>query len=267
MTALDANNDGELSADEIAAAAQALKKLDRNGDGRLDRDETRPVFGGPGRPPEGPRGGGPGGRGFGGPGPGDQPGGLTSQTLPRDEGERKILESMQQITREQGRRLNVPAADGRFLRVLAESLGAKRVVEFGTSNGISAIWMSLALRQTDGELITHEIDPDTAALARKNFERAGVADIVTVVEGDGHAKAAELKGPIDLVFIDADKEGYLDYFQKTLPLVRPGGVIAAHNVNPRMADARFLKAITTNPDVDTLFYMEGGGMSVTLKKR
>ena len=116
-------------------------------------------------------------------------------------------------------------------------------------------------------MLTHEIDPDTAALARKNFQTAGVAEIVTVVEGDGHEKASELKGPIDLVFIDADKEGYLDYFQKVLPLVRPGGLILAHNMNPRMADPAFLKAITTSPDVDTLFYLEGGGMSVSLKKR
>jgi predicted O-methyltransferase YrrM len=163
--------------------------------------------------------------------------------------------------------MNVPDADGRLLRLLAESIEAKKVVEFGTSNGISAIWMSLALRKTDGRLFTHEIDPDTAALARKNFEAAGVVDIVAVVEGDGHEKAADLKGPIDLVFIDADKEGYLDYYQKTLPLVRPGGLICAHNMNPRMASADFVKAITTDPNVETVFYLDGGGMSVTLKKR
>jgi caffeoyl-CoA O-methyltransferase len=69
------------------------------------------------------------------------------------------------------------------------------------------------------------------------------------------------------VFIDADKEGYLDYLNKTLPLVRPGGLIVAHNMIPRMASADFVKAITTNPDLETVFYMEGGGVSMTLKKR
>ena len=128
-------------------------------------------------------------------------------------------------------------------------------------------WFGIALRKTGGKLITHEIDPKTAALARENFAAAGVADLVTVVEGDAHENVAKLKGPIDLVFIDADKEGYLDYFKKVLPLVRPGGLICAHNMNPRMANAEFLKAITTNPDVETLFFMEGGGMSITLKKR
>jgi caffeoyl-CoA O-methyltransferase len=69
------------------------------------------------------------------------------------------------------------------------------------------------------------------------------------------------------VVIDADKEGYLDYYQKLLPLVRPGGLILAHNMVPQMANPAFVKAITINPDVETLFYTPGGGMSVTLKKR
>ena len=70
------------------------------------------------------------------------------------------------------------SADGRLLRTLAEALDAKTVVEFGTSNGVSAIWFSLALRKTGGKLITHELDPETAALARKNFVQAGIAEIV-----------------------------------------------------------------------------------------
>jgi predicted O-methyltransferase YrrM len=185
----------------------------------------------------------------------------------KDEAETKILKAIEDITAKQGRRMNVPPADGRMLRLLTESLGAKNVVEFGTSNGISGIWFGIALRKTGGKLITHEIDPKTAALAKENFAAAGVADLVTVVEGDGHETAKNLKGPIDLVFIDADKEGYLDYFKKTLPLVRPGGLICAHNMTPRMANAEFLKAITTDPNVETQFFMEGGGLSITLKKR
>jgi predicted O-methyltransferase YrrM len=274
MAALDADGDGELSAQEIAGAVLALKKLDRNSDGRLSREELRPQFGGPG----GPGGFGPGGRGMpggfglGGPGgPGRDQGApspaFENEPRPKDDGERKILQGIEQISQEQGRRMNVPAPDGRLLRVLAETISANQVVEFGTSNGISAIWLSLALRKTDGKLITHEIDPDASALARKNFAAVGVADIVTVVEGNGHEKAKELKGPIDLVFIDADKEGYLDYLNKTLPLVRAGGLIAAHNMTPRMASTDFGKAITTNPDLETVFYTEGAGVSVTLKKR
>lgn len=258
MATLDANRDGDLSAEEIAAASEALKKLDKNGDGKLARDELRPQFGGPGGP--GPRGGmGPAGGAAG--------AAFDSSPVAKDDVERKILKALQEINQKQGRRMNVPAQDGRLLRLLAEAIGAKTVVEIGTSNGISAIWIGLALQKTGGKLITHEIDPQTAALARENFAAAGVADVVTVVEGDAHQTVTRLQGPIDLVFIDADKQGYLDYLNKLLPLMRPGGLVLAHNMNPRMADPEFLKAITTNPELETLFYQEGGGMSVSLKKR
>ena len=70
-----------------------------------------------------------------------------------------------------------------------------------------------------------------------------------------------------MVFIDADKEGYSDYLKKVLPLVRPGGVVFAHNITPHMADPEYVKAITTNPDLETTFFMAGAGMSVTMKKR
>ncbi len=213
------------------------------------------------------KGKGPGGRGGMGPRGGGPSGSLSATTLPKDAGEKKILDAMQEINREQGRMLNVPAQDGRLLRLLCESIDAKTVVEFGTSNGISSLWMSMALRKTGGKITTHELNPDTAALARKNFAAAGVADLVTVVVGDGHETAKKLKGPVDLVFIDADKEGYVDYLQKSLPLVRPGGLIVAHNVSPRTAEGGFVKAITTDPNLETIFYQEGGGVSVSVKKR
>ena len=217
------------------------------------------------QPPQ-PRPGDRGGPGGPGRGEGPRSAGFENDPLPKDDAERKILQSVEEILKNQ-RRMNVPTADGRLLRLLAESIGAKQVVEFGTSTGVSAIWIASALRKTEGKLLTHEIDPKIAAQARENFAKAGVADFITVVEGDAHEKAKELKGPIDMVFIDADKEGYLDYLNKTLPLVRPGGLIVAHNMNPRMASADFVKAITTNPDLETVFYMEGAGVSITLKKR
>jgi predicted O-methyltransferase YrrM len=259
MSSLDANGDGALSAAEIAAASTALKKLDKNGDGQLAREEMRPQFGpgGPGGP--GPRGMGPGREG--------QSNSLEKPAVAKDDAERKILQVLREIIDKQGRRMNVPTTDGRLLRLLAEAIGAKTVVEIGTSNGISSIWMGLALQKTGGKLITHEIDPQTAAQARENFAAAGVANLITVVEGDAHQTVAKLQGPIDLVFIDADKEGYLDYLQKLLPLVRPGGLVLAHNMTPRMARPEFVKAITTNPELETLFYSEGGGVSISLKKR
>ena len=69
-----------------------------------------------------------------------------------------------------------------------------------------------------------------------------------------------------MVFIDAEKDGYFDYLMRVLPLVRPGGLILAHNMTARMASSDFTKEISTNPDLETILYMQGGGMSVSLKK-
>ena len=164
--------------------------------------------------------------------------------------------------------MSVPQEDGRLLRLLAESIGARHVVELGTSHGYSGIWFCLALRTTGGRLTTYEIDAQRAAAARENFNRAGVSSLVTLVEGDAHQEVGNLKEPVDLVFLDADKEGYTDYLNQLLPLIRPGGLIVAHNIDARMADPGYIKAITTNPHLESLFLNLGrSGISVTLKKR
>jgi len=218
---------------------------------------------GPGGPPGGMRG--PGGR------MGPRGGGGASMSKPplaKNEAEKKILAVLNELGGSGGRgMMNVPEEDGRLLRLLAETSGARQIVEIGTSNGYSGLWQCLALKATAGKLTTFEIDPERAALARQNFKKAGVDDIVTLVEGDAHEKVAQVEGPVDLCFIDADKEGYTDYLNKLLPKVRPGGLIVAHNITPGMVDPKYLSAITTNPDLETVFYQQGGGVSVTLKKR
>jgi caffeoyl-CoA O-methyltransferase len=183
--------------------------------------------------------------------------------------EQKILDVLEVMDREERRgMMNVPVEDGRLLRVLTEAIGAQHVVEIGTSNGYSGIWLCLALRTTGGKLTTYEFDAGRAAQARKNFERAGVADLVTLVEGDAHEEVLKLKGSIDLLFLDADKLGYLDYLEKLLPQVRPGGLVVAHNMNRPQADPRYLEAVTKNPKLETIFlHMDAAGVAVTLKKR
>ena len=188
-----------------------------------------------------------------------------AETLPtpNSEAEKRILAAIEKASRSD-QHLNVPAADGRLLRLLAESIGAKHAVEIGTSTGISGMWLLMALQKTGGKLTTFEYDAGRAATARGYFKEAGVDALATVIEGDAHQNVSRLSGPIDLVFIDADKEGYVDYLNKLLPLVRPGGLILAHNVN--QADD-YVRQAAANPALETLFYMEGGTMSVTLKKR
>ena len=183
--------------------------------------------------------------------------------LPANEQEKKILSVLEDMDRNQRRgMMNVPEQDGRILRLLTETIGAKYVVEIGTSNGYSGIWFCLAMQATGGKLTTHDIDEGRASLARENFKRAGVDNMVTLVMGDAHENITKLKGPIDVVFIDADKEGYLDYLTKLLPLVRPGGLILSHNID--MIGQDYIDAITKNPNLETI---QAQGVTVTLKKR
>jgi predicted O-methyltransferase YrrM len=192
---------------------------------------------------------------------------LQQPLLPKDDGERRAMAALELARRGQ-RYANVSTADGRLLRQLTEAVGANRVVEFGTSTGESGIWFAVALRKTGGHLYTHEIDAGRMAVARRNFERAGLIDLITIIEGDAHQTVKQHKDPVDVVFIDADKEGYADYLEQVLPLVRLGGLILAHNMRRPPVHPSYLKAITTNPALDTSFVlMDEAGIGITLKKR
>ncbi len=177
--------------------------------------------------------------------------------------EKRILDALEAIRAAGEVYLEVPVADGRMLRLLIESARARNVVEIGTSTGYSGLWISLGLLKTGGHLTTFEADAGRAALARKHFDRAGVSPMVTLVEGDAHRTISRLNQPIDVAFIDADKEGYPDYLRHVLPLVRTGGLILAHNVD--MAP-EYVREVTTNAALETLFYMQGRGLGITLKK-
>ncbi len=192
---------------------------------------------------------------------------LKNPPLAQTESETKILQVLKDI-HQTSWMPNVNTLHGRLLRIFAESGNAKNVVEIGTANGYSALWLCLGLRTTGGRLTTFEIDPQTAAMARANFVRAGVDRMVTIVEGDAHKTIDRLKEPIDLLFLDADKQGYIDYLNRLLPLVRPGGLILADNMSRPTPSPAFIKAITTNPNLETVFVnMQATGLGIILKKR
>lgn len=186
-------------------------------------------------------------------------GSVESAPIAKTPEEQRILDVLDDMDRSQRHgMMNVPREDGRLLRLLTESTNARHVVEIGTSNGYSAIWICLALHTTGGKLTTFEI----------NGERAGVSKLVTLILGDAHEEVAKIKEPIDILFLDADKEGYVDYLGKLLPLVRPGGLVIAHNMHHPAPYPEFIKAYTTNPDLETLFLnMDAAGIGVALKKR
>ena len=116
--------------------------------------------------------------------------------------EKRVLATFDSIVRPEERYANVPVADGRMLRILAEAVNAKSVLEIGTSTGLSGLWFSIALDRTGGHLTTLDIDPGRLAQARAHFKKAGVENLITIIEGDAHKNIAQVKGPVDLVFID-----------------------------------------------------------------
>jgi caffeoyl-CoA O-methyltransferase len=118
--------------------------------------------------------------------------------------------------------------EGAFLSFLVSMTNAKRVLEVGTFTGWSSIAMAGAL-PPDGSLVTCDVNEETTAVARRYAEEAGVADRIDYRLGPAVETLANLDGPFDLVFIDADKAGYIEYYEAVLPKLSPGGVIAADN--------------------------------------
>ena len=164
--------------------------------------------------------------------------------------------------------MSVPHADGELLRRLVEENDVRHAVEIGTFRGYSGLWLGLGLLRTGGRLTTFEIDAKNAAEARRRFEQAGLADTITVVVGNAHVEIARVQGPIDLLFLDADPNGYMDYLEQLLPKLNVGGLIVTHNVRSPRPDPAFIRAITTNPDLETHFvHMDGSGVAITSKLR
>ncbi|MDE2487769.1 MAG: O-methyltransferase [Alphaproteobacteria bacterium] len=125
--------------------------------------------------------------------------------------------------------INVAPNQGKMLQLLAEMAGARRILEIGTLAGYSALWLARALAP-DGQLVTLEVEPRHAEVARRNIERAGFSDRIEVKVGAALELLPRLEGPFDFVFIDADKPSCPDYFQGALRLSRPGTVIVVDNV-------------------------------------
>lgn len=139
----------------------------------------------------------------------------------------------------------VSAPQGKQLYLLARSMGARRILEIGTLGGYSAIWMARAL-PPGGRLISLEYSPMHAEVARANLARAGLEEVAEVRVGPGLELLPSLSGPFDFFFIDADKEGYPDYFRGCLELSRPGSVMVFDNA---VRDGKVIDPASRDPMV------------------
>ena len=164
--------------------------------------------------------------------------------------------------------LTVSEEDGRFLRLMIATSGARRALEIGGASGYSAIWMGMGLRETGGTLVTIEYDPVRARELAENVRRAGLQDIVQVVSGDAFQQIPKVSGTFDFVVLDAWKRDYRKFFEMVYPRLNKGGLFIAHNVvNKRDEMGDFLDVILNNPSLwTTIVSPSGEGMSVSRKR-
>ena len=164
--------------------------------------------------------------------------------------------------------LAVSEEDGRFMRLLVASSGAKKALEIGAASGYSAIWIGLGMRETGGRLVTIEYDKARARQATEHVRKAGLADIVQVVSGDAFAQIPKVTGTFDFVFCDAWKRDYQKFFSMVFPRMDKGGLFLAHNViNKQSEMGDFLRTIRASPALLTTIVSPGSeGMSVSYKR-
>jgi predicted O-methyltransferase YrrM len=176
-----------------------------------------------------------------------------------------ILKQIKVADKEQ---LAVSEEDGRFMRLLVVTKGARRALEIGAASGYSAIWIGLGMRETGGKLVTIEYDKVRAAQAAANLKKAGLSDVVQVIAGDAFAEIPKIAGTFDFVFCDAWKRDYQKFFSLVFPRLDKGGLFLGHNViNKREEMPDFLKTIQTSPAVLTSIVAPSGeGISISYKR-
>jgi len=165
------------------------------------------------------------------------------------------------------RLLNCGPETGRLLAILIRALDAQHILELGTSNGYSTLWLAWAASATGGRVTTVDHAADKIEMARENLERAGLADRVTVAHGQIADVLRDLSGPVDMVFLDADRPNYLVYLDPLLRLLRPGGLLVTDNVVSHASEVKeFLARLRGTEGVETVTLPVGNGVELTYRR-
>ena len=182
--------------------------------------------------------------------------------------EQKILTKLEKTQKDFW---NLPRQNANFLNILIKISNAQNVVEVGTSNGYSGIWIAKALKETGGHLTTIEYYEKRIVLAQENFKKFGVEDIITIKQGSACDILTEICSDrnfkIDLAFIDANKGEYINYFDTINPNLKKGGIILADNITSH-ADkvAPFVEKIIEDSNYQSEILNLPGGMLIGYKK-
>lgn len=172
--------------------------------------------------------------------------------------------------------MQVGRIEGRFLKMLVRLTGARRILEIGMFTGYSALMMAEGLPD-DGHLITCDVNPKAEAIARRYFDESPSGHKIEIRMGPALDTIKTLSGPIDMVFIDADKGNYSNYYEACLPLLKPGGLIVADNVlwsgrvlNPESDDdhgiVAFDKLVQSDPRVENVCLTVRDGIMLAWKR-
>lgn len=164
------------------------------------------------------------------------------------------------------RMLNLEPDTARLIRILIGSGSYTRLLEVGTSNGYSTLWLADAVRRTGGHLVSVERRPEKTAMAVQNLARAGLSDRVTLLTGDARQVLDGLPGPFDLVFLDADRPSYPAYLDLLLPRLAPKVLLLADNVHSHPAEiAAYLGAIGRRAEFEHTVVGVGKGLSLAFR--
>lgn len=189
-----------------------------------------------------------------------------------------LFHDLKRVTQEnmEHHRMQVGKVEGGFLRLLARMVKAKSVVEIGTFTGYSALCMAEGMA-ADGKLITCDVDPEATAIAQTHWNQSPHGSKIELRLGPALETIEGLTGPIDMVFIDADKENYIHYWEAVLPKVRQGGLIVADNVlwsgrvlkpekrSDHAVDA-FNKHVVADPRVEAVMLTVRDGVTLAWKR-
>jgi caffeoyl-CoA O-methyltransferase len=159
---------------------------------------------------------------------------------------------------------NVERETGHWLALIVRAMNAPQVLEIGSSNGVSTIWLATAARQNGGRVAGTEILSERARDANNNLAAAGLDAVARVMAGDARSTVASLPGPFDLVFIDAEKDDYVDHLEAVVDRVRIGGLILADNVTSHDLSA-YQAAVRARNDLETVMIPIDRGVEFTLK--
>ena len=193
-------------------------------------------------------------------------------------GKRSELEKSEKIqVNHDERMLTISNETGEFFNILLKAMKAKKILEVGMSVGFSTLWFADAILANNGKIVTIEENQDKITRAKKNFEEAGVSAQIEIQEGKALqilqklATSESEQQQFDFVFLDADKENNIEYFDLVLPLVRVGGIIATDNIlypeefRPEMK--KFTEYIKSKPNVQTITLDLGNGEEISIKTK